>query len=216
MKETKRLIILNVVIILIVVIAGFTGYYFYNQSTLYLKTDNAQVTGQQIIIAAPEAGKLVSWNGSTGKKFNSADTVGQVQIANGKTTKNMNISIPQNGTIVQNNSTINENVAPGTPLAIAYDMSKLYVTANIDETQIQDIKVGNTVDVYVDALPDTTITGTVNFIGLATASTFSLIPSLSTNANYTKVTQVIPVTIELKGIPTGLVPGMNVSVRIHK
>ncbi|MDQ0200085.1 HlyD family secretion protein [Neobacillus ginsengisoli] len=216
MKETKRLILFNVVIILIVVIAGFAGYYFYNQSSLYLKTDNAQVTGQQLVIAAPEAGKLVSWNGSAGTKFNSGDTVGQVQLSNGNTSKNINIPIPQDGTIVQNNATTNEYVAPGTPLAYAYDMNKLYVTANIDETKIQDVKVGNTVDVYVDAFPDTTVTGTVNFIGQATASTFSLIPSSSTNANFTKVTQVIPVTIELKGIPAGLEPGMNVSVRIHK
>lgn len=212
MKEPKRLIIINVIIILIVVIAGFAGYYVYNQSLLYIKTDDAQVTGQQIVISSPMAGKLVSWNGQTGTKFNSGDIVGQV--SNG--TQNINVPIQQNGTIVQNNTTTNEYVGPGTPLAYAYDMNKLFVTANIAETQIQYAKVGNTVDVYVDALPGTTVTGTVSFIGLATASTLSLMPQSSTNANNTKVTQVIPVTIQLKDLPHGLAPGMNVTVRIHK
>jgi multidrug resistance efflux pump len=95
-------------------------------------------------------------------------------------------------------------------------MNNLVVTANIDETKIQDVKVGDVVDVYVDAFPGTTLNGNVKSIGLATASTFSLLPTSNTNANFTKVTQVIPVTIKLNNIPGGLVPGMNVSVRIHK
>lgn len=216
MKNTKRLLALNIVIILIVVAAGFVGYYFYNQSTLYLSTDNAQVTGQEIPISSPAAGKLISWSGTEGSKFNVGATVGQLQVSSGNTVNRINITIPQNGTIVQNNAMVNEFVGPDTPLANAFDMNNLYVTANIDETKIQDVKVGNTVDVYVDALPGTTVTGTVNSIGLATASTFSLLPSTSTNANFTKVTQVIPVTISLKSIPEELVPGMNVTVRIHK
>lgn len=216
MKNTKRLLVFNIIIILIVVAAGFAGYYYYNQSTLYLKTDNAQVTGQQITISSPVTGKLVSWNGTTGTKFDSGDSVGQVQVQNGTTISKIDIPVPQDGTIVQNNATVNQFVAPGTPLAYAYNMNKLDVTANIDETDIQDIKVGNTVDVYIDALPGTTVTGTISSIGLATASTFSLLPSTSTNANFTKVTQVIPVKVELKNIPDGLVPGMNVTVRIHK
>ncbi|MCM2532608.1 efflux RND transporter periplasmic adaptor subunit [Neobacillus pocheonensis] len=216
MKETKRLIIFNIGIILIIIIAGFACYYFYNQSSLYLKTDDAQVTGQQIIISSPAAGKLVSWNGTAGTNFSSGETVGQVQVSNGNATEKINIPIPQNGSIVQNNATSNEYVGPGTPLAYAYDMNNLTVTANIEETQIQDVKIGNTVDVYVDAFPGSHVTGTVSSIGLTTASTFSMMPSQSTNANFTKVTQVIPVTIDLKAVPDGLVPGMNVTVRIHK
>jgi len=216
MMNTSRLIIFNIIIIIIVAAGGFVGYYFYNQSSLYLETDNAQVSGQEISISAPVAGKLVSWSGAVGTTLNSGDSVGQIQVQNGNTTKNINIPIPQNGTIVQNNAIADQYVAPGTPLADAYDMNNLFVTANIDETKIQDVKVGNTVDVYVDAFSGTTLTGSVKSIGLATASTFSLLPSSNTNANYTKVTQVIPVTIKLNNIPGGLVPGMNVSVRIHK
>lgn len=216
MKDARRLILLNVVIIIIIAAVGFGAYYFYNQNSLYLKTDNAQISGQQITVAAPVTGKLVSWDGTVGSKFNSGDTVGQIQITNGKETQNINVPIPQNGIIVQNDATTNQFVAAGTPLAYAYNMNNLYVTANIDETKIQDVKVGDTVDVYVDALPGTNITGTVSSIGLATASTFSLLPSSNTNANYTKVTQVIPVTIQLTNIPGELVPGMNVTVRIHK
>ncbi|MFD1673927.1 HlyD family secretion protein [Alicyclobacillus fodiniaquatilis] len=214
--KSGRLLIVNVVLILVIIIAGFTGYYFYNQSTLYLKTDDAQVAGQQITISAPATGKLVSWNGAVGTNLSSGGTVGKVEITSGNKTQDINVQIPQDGTIAQNNAVTNEFVAAGTPLAVAYNMNKLYVTANIKETEIQNVEVGDSVDVYVDAFPGTSITGTVSQIGLATASSFSMIPSENTNANFTKVTQVIPVTITLQGVPSGLAPGMSATVRIHK
>jgi len=212
--NARRMILINVVIILVIIIAGFVGYYFYNQSTLYLTTDNAQIAGQEIPVAAPAAGKLVSWDGTVGTTFSSGDTVGKLQIAPGR---DVNIVMPASGTVVNNDAVDNEIVGAGTPLAYAYDMKSLWVTANIKETQINKVKVGQAVDVYVDAFKGTTITGTVSQIGLATASTFSLLPSSNDNANFTKVTQVIPVKISLQGYQgIGLAPGMSVSVRIHK
>jgi multidrug resistance efflux pump len=215
--NTRRLLVLNLVIILLIVVAGFVGYYFYNQSTLYLGTDNAQVTGQQVTIAAPATGKLVQWKGSTGTQFKSGDTVGIVEVQQAGKTIDVPVTMPSNGTVVQNSAVQNEFVAAGTPLAYAYDMNHLWVTANIKETQINDVKVGQDVDVYVDADPGVTIKGNVSSIGLATASTFSLLPTSNTSANYTKVTQVIPVTISIQGYEgTGLVPGESATVRIHK
>jgi multidrug resistance efflux pump len=77
--------------------------------------------------------------------------------------------------------------------------------------------VSQTVDVYVDSFPGTALTGKVDQIGLATAGTFSLLPTSNTTGNYTKVTQVIPIKISLDGYRgLGLVPGMSVSIRIHK
>lgn len=212
--NAKKLLFINVIVIVVIIAAGFAAYYFYNQSTLYLKTDNAQVTGQEITIAAPAAGKLTTWQGTQGTVLQAGDTVGDIQLATGKT---MHVTIPTKGTIVANQAVANEYVAPGTLLAYAFDMKNLWITANIKETAITDVKVGQDVDIYVDAFPGITLKGTVSQIGLATASTFSLLPSSDSTANYTKVTQVIPVRITLQqdeGI--GLVPGMNASVRIHR
>jgi multidrug resistance efflux pump len=215
--NVRRVVLLNVMIFIVIVAAGFVGYYFYNQSTLYLKTDNAQVTGRQIVIAAPATGKIVSWNGNFNSTFNAGDTVGTLQVAAANGVHNLPITIPASGTIVQNNAMTNEYVAAGMPLAYAYDLQHLTVTANIKETDIRDVKPGQDVDVYVDAEPGVTIKGTVASIGLATANTFSLLPTQSTTADYTKVTQVIPVTITLQGYQgIGLVPGMSATVRIHK
>lgn len=213
----RRLIVVNLIIFLIIIIGGFVGYYFYNQSTLYLKTDNAQISGQQVQITAPATGKLTNWQGMVGNKFATGNTVGTIQVQQGSKTVDVSVAAPAADTIVENNAMSNEFVAAGTPLAVGYNLDNLYVTANIKETLLKDVKLGQTVDVYVDAQPGITLTGTVSQIGLATAATFSLLPTQSTTADYTKETQVIPVTISLQNSQgIGLVPGMNASVRIHK
>ena len=216
--STKRLLLMNIIILLILVGGGFGAYAYYNQNVNYLTTDNAQIAGQQVTIAAPANGKLTDWKGNVGSTFSKNSTVGTIATTdtNGKLV-NMNVTLPTNGTIVQNNAVEDSFVAAGTPLAQAYDLNKLWVTANIDETKIDDVAVGQDVDIYVDAFPNNTFKGTVQQIGLATAGTFSLLPSSNTTGNYTKVTQVVPVKISIddsKGVE--IVPGMNVTVRIHR
>lgn len=216
--STKRLLILNIVILLILVGGGFAGYAYYNGAVNYLTTDNAQVAGQQVTIAATANGKLTGWKGNIGARFSKNDTIGTIATigADGKPAE-VGVTLPTDGTVVQNNGVQNSFVAVGTPLAQVYDLNKLWVTANINETNIDEVAVNQDVDIYVDAFPNTPLKGKIQNIGLATAGTFSLLPSSNTNANFTKVTQVIPVQISIddsKGLE--IVPGMNVTVRIHK
>lgn len=217
MSSFGRLLLTNIIVIIVLIGGGALGYYYYNQSTNYVKTDNAMIDGQQIPIAPPSNGKLTEWNGTMGQSFSAGDTIGQVttQDAKGNSVQ-VAITMPKNGTIAQDNGVKNSFVAAGMPLAYAYDYNSLYVTANIKETAINNISVGQKVDIYVDAFNGTTLSGVVQKIGLATNSTFSLLPSTNQSGNYTKVTQVIPVRISIdssKGVQ--LRPGMNATVRIH-
>ncbi|MGE8206160.1 efflux RND transporter periplasmic adaptor subunit [Heyndrickxia sp. NPDC080065] len=213
--NAKRMILINVILLIILVGGGFTGYYYYNRSVTYLTTDNAQISGQQVNIASPVSGKLIDWNAKTGDTFAKNDKIATVQTTGAAGTQNIDIKAPANGTIVQSNAVKNTIVGAGTPLAITYDLTNLWVTANIEETKIDDVQVGQDVDVYVDAYPNSTLKGKVQEIGLATAGTFSLLPSSNASGNYTKETQVIPVKISIVST-LNLVPGMNVTVRIHK
>ena len=218
--KARRIILINVIMFIVLAVLVVAGYYFYDQSVKYLSTDNAQVTGQEFVIAAPAAGKLTDWKASVGETFSSGQAVGTLTIppaAGQKTPVSMDITSPADGTVVQTSAVTDEFVAPGTPLAYAFDMKHLWVSANIKETDVNDVKLGQTVDVYVDAYPGTSLQGTVNEIGLTTASTFSLLPQSNDSGNFTKVTQVIPVKITLNGYQgMSLVPGMSVTVRIHK
>ncbi len=217
MSSFGRLLLTNIIVIIVLIGGGALGYYYYDQSANYVKTDNAMIDGQQISVAPPTSGKLTTWNGTQGQTFSAGDTVGQITTQNAKgQSVQVPVTMPKSGTIAQNSGVEDTYVAAGMPLAYAYDYNKLYVTANIKETDIDNISVGQKVDIYVDAYKGTDLTGHIEKIGLATNSTFSLLPSSNQSGNFTKVVQLIPVRISIdssKGVQ--LRPGMNTTVRIH-
>ncbi|WP_036746423.1 HlyD family secretion protein [Paenibacillus sp. UNC451MF] len=210
----SKVILINILVLILILGGAGAAIYYYNRSINYVTTDNAKFEGQSVTIAAVASGQLTEWNGQVGKAYRSGDRVGSIQPSAG--TAKVDLTVPIEATIVQQTAVPNSFVSAGSPLARGFDLNHLWVTANIEETKINNIKAGQTVDVYTDAFPGTTITGHVDKVGLATASSFSLLPSSNSNANYTKVTQVIPVTITLDSYNgLAIVPGMNVSVRIH-
>ena len=219
MMKIEKMISLNVIILLILIGGGLGVYAYYNNSINYLSTDNASIAGQQVSIVAPASGKLTNWNGNIGSSFSKDQQIGTILAAGPESAapSNIPISVPTNGTVVQNNAVKDSFVAAGTPLATTYDMSNLWVTANIDETAINEVNPNQDVDIYIDAFPNTPLKGKVDSIGLATSGTFSILPENNTTGNYTKVTQEIPVTITIDDTKRlDLVPGMNVTVKIHK
>ncbi len=107
-----------------------------------------------------------------------------------------------------------EQVAPGQRIAIVHDPRAVYVQANIRETEIRKLAVGQGVRIEVDAYPERTFEGRVSVIGVAATSTFSLLPSARSGGAFTKVTQRFPVRIAIGGDVEGLRPGMMVEIFI--
>jgi membrane fusion protein (multidrug efflux system) len=102
-------------------------------------------------------------------------------------------------------------VQRGQPILVISDLQDVWVLANIKESYIRDVIVGNPVDVRVDAYPDRRFEGKVDTIGAAAISEFSLFPPTGT---FTKVEQRIPVTITVPNADGLLKPGMMVVVGI--
>lgn len=129
----------------------------------------------------------------------------------------MPIKAPGDGTVAVDNGVIGTYVTTGTQLAVAYNLDKIYVTARVDETDVKAVRPGQLVDIDVDAYPNAHVTGQVVEVQGGAAGVFSLFPQSNTGGNFQKVTQVIPVKIALTSLPpVDLVPGMNVTVHIHK
>ena len=72
----------------------------------------------------------------------------------------------------------------------------MWVNANIEETNIGRLKVGQPVIVHVDAL-NADIPGRVEAVTPATANIFSLLPSSNASGNFTKVIQLVPVRVSV-------------------
>lgn len=124
------------------------------------------------------------------------------------------IRSPIDGVVDRTFAQAGEYVRPGQRLAIVHDPERVWIEANVKETQIRKLAAGQPVDVRVDAYPEAVFRGRVRTIGSATTGSFALLPSPNPSGNFTKITQRIPVSIEIE--PTGehLVPGMMVEVYI--
>ncbi|MFF6437961.1 HlyD family secretion protein [Staphylococcus aureus] len=213
----KKMILINVITVVVLLAIGIAGFYFWNKTTSYITTDNAKVNGDQIKITSPASGQIKSLNVKQGDKLDKGDKVATVTVqGQDGETKDMELKMPQKGTIAKLDGMEGSMVQAGNPIAYAYNLDDLYVTANIDEKDIKDVEVGKDVDVTIDG-QKASIKGKVDSIGKATAASFSLMPSSNSDGNYTKVSQVIPVKITLDSEPSKqVVPGMNAEVKIHK
>lgn len=216
----RRLIFIPLLIFLaLAAIGGGIGYWIYS-NYMYYGTDDAQVTGNIVNISAPAAGTLTTLSVKPGDTVTSGETIGTVTLAATSPTASaatVNLSSPMNGTILQVPAVQNQSVAPGLIIAQMTNLSNLTITAYVDESAINNVSVGQSVDVTIDAYKDTSFTGHVQLIVQAAAGQFSLLPNQDpTSGNFTKVGQRIPVIITLDG--TGgkdIVPGMSAEVTIH-
>jgi multidrug resistance efflux pump len=109
---------------------------------------------------------------------------------------------------------VGATVSAGQPIVSVVDPSQLWVNANIEETNIARVRVGQPVTVHVDAL-NADIPGKVEAVTPATAEVFSILPQSNTSGNYTKVTQLVPVRISVNLGNQPLLLGANVEVKIR-
>jgi membrane fusion protein (multidrug efflux system) len=98
--------------------------------------------------------------------------------------------------------------------------NEVWVTANYKETEIGGMRIGDPVDIYVDAYPGHVFHGLVQSFMAGSGAAFSLLPPENATGNYVKVVQRVPVKIVFDGDPTAhwlLGPGMSVEpyVRIR-
>jgi membrane fusion protein, multidrug efflux system len=128
------------------------------------------------------------------------------------------IVAPVNGVVSKRNIQIGQLVQAGQTLfAIVHD-GDVYVTANFKETQMGNLKIGDSVDVTADAFSNKKIEGLIQSFSGATGAKFSLLPPDNATGNFVKVVQRIPVKITLhtdSAIMATLRPGMSVSVVVH-
>jgi membrane fusion protein (multidrug efflux system) len=117
------------------------------------------------------------------------------------------ITAPFDGVVAKRWVVAGDVVQPGQPILAIYDLQHVWVTANLEETKLSRIGLGDSVDISVDAYPGREFVGTVTLIGAAAASQFSLLPPANASGNFTKVTQRVPIRISIGAPPEGATPG---------
>ena len=121
------------------------------------------------------------------------------------------IFAPENGRVTRKAVDEGQFVQNGQQLMqIVY--GSMWVTANFKETQLTEMRVGQPVEIEIDAFSDKKFRGRVESFQSGTGSRFSLLPAENATGNYVKVVQRVPVKIvfdEQPDLPI-LAPGLSV------
>ncbi|WP_447640095.1 MULTISPECIES: HlyD family secretion protein [Chitinophagaceae] len=109
---------------------------------------------------------------------------------------------PVTGKLGKNNVTAGQMIQAGTPIFSVVNDSTFWIVANFKETQIRTFRPGMSAEIELDAYPGQKLEGTIASVSLATGAQFSLLPPDNASGNFVKVTQRIPVKIDIKDINT--------------
>lgn len=121
------------------------------------------------------------------------------------------------GKIGKRNIDAGQFVQAGTPLFTIINDEDFWVVANFKETQLNRVKLGGEVEIKMDAYKDAPIKGKIVSISDATGAKFSLLPPDNATGNFVKVTQRVPVKIEIENAEKYkdlLRAGMSVEVSV--
>lgn len=108
-----------------------------------------------------------------------------------------------------------QDIISGVPVLTLVAEGTAYVEANFKETDLADMRIGQSASVHFDAYPGLKLKGHVASIGAGTGSEFSILPAQNATGNWVKVTQRVPVRILLdEASPRALISGLSTHVTV--
>lgn len=190
-----------------------------NVAQATLDASQQKVTAAQASVAAAQGG-VTSAQGKLAQSSDPSQVEGalaQLSIAK-KNLGYTRISSPIGGFVGEKSAEVGQTVSAGlTILTLIPDApGQIYITANYKETQMGSMRVGQPVDIHVDAYPGKTFQGHVISINPASQNTYALVPAQNATGNFVKVTQRIPVRISIDDQDPSqpLRPGMSVETYV--
>ena len=118
------------------------------------------------------------------------------------------IVAPRDGVIGNLSVEVGTLAQPSLTLLQLVPLESAYITANFKETQLERIRIGQLVEVHLDAYPDITYHGIVDSLSPATGTEFSLLPQDNATGNFNKIVQRVPVKIRITG-PEAALPDLR-------
>jgi membrane fusion protein, multidrug efflux system len=112
---------------------------------------------------------------------------------------------------------VGQRVQPGQPLMAVVPLQAAYIEANLKETQLTDVRVGQPATVETDVYPGVVYAAHVESLPPGTGAAFALLPAENATGNWVKVVQRLPVRIALDTPPLADRPlwvGLSIRVTI--
>jgi len=208
-RKISKTMVITAAILVFLAGLSIAGYFIY-EGSFYYQTDNAKVNTTVFQLTANSRGELVSVFVSQGEAVTAGQELARV---NGSPL----IVSPTDGTVIDVKMQKGDYVAPGDVVVVVANTSDMYITANVEETNILKIHPGQSVTVSLDAYGQS-FDGYVQEVDMETSTNLAgSATSFTTSGTYTKVTQLIPVKIRLldDDIDLADIIGTNATVKIR-
>ena len=198
-------------LILTVLLAGGTvvGLHFYSESVNYFTTDNASVTTDLFAITPSMPGRLERFTVAEGLYVEENEILGWVESG-------PSFRSPVDGIVVLTNAVQGQLVSGHEPVAVIADTGAIHIQANVEETDISALHVGQPAIVTIDVFGSRQFTGYISEIGNITHAELSgATMFFNTGGTFTRVTHLIPVKINIvDDVNLDNLIGVNARVRI--
>jgi membrane fusion protein (multidrug efflux system) len=104
------------------------------------------------------------------------------------------------GVVTRRNVNPGDYVQVGQNLMAVRSLREIWVDANFKETELRDLRIGQSVDLYADVYGNKQVfKGRISGFTNGTGSTLALLPAQNATGNFIKVVQRLPVRIDLEG-----------------
>lgn len=127
--------------------------------------------------------------------------------------ENTYLKSPFDGVVVQKIAEVGNLLEQNQTAVVVADEAHAWIAANIEETAVGAVRVGQPVHIVVDE--GGTLEGKVSEVRASVASQFALIPSDTGAGNFTKVVQRVPIKVAIDGAKHALRAGQSVEIKIR-
>lgn len=215
--KNRIAIFASVGVLVFLIVLGMLGY-FYWMSLAYVDTLHARVVGSLVRVSFPAASRVMELPVEVGDAVAQNEKIATLELSSmgttplGTTKVLVPVRAPITGMVVEKASQVGDVLSPGQPIVTLVDPQQVWIRANIHETRIAHVQVGQPVRIRIRAL-NRTFPGRVEQIIGATTSTLAGGGS-GTDISTPSLVEV-PVDISIASNGYTLYPGMSAEVRIQ-
>ncbi|MCL2216946.1 MAG: efflux RND transporter periplasmic adaptor subunit [Defluviitaleaceae bacterium] len=207
-KRSVTSIILGIAIGLIFIGGGVFAAVIILAGQRTISTGNASVTTDLIHITANMPGYLERFSIYSGMNVEAGQTLGWIQ--DGESFRS-----PVDGIVVRTSASEGQQIRPMESLAAIADINNLHIQANIYESDIQDIRLGQPVSVTLDGVRGQTFAGYVRYISRITELELVGGAIMVQTGTFRRITKTVPVEIVVTDdVDLSLFLGTNARVSI--
>jgi membrane fusion protein (multidrug efflux system) len=181
-----------------------------------VQVDEAQANDDTAKANLARAQTLLATGAVSKQDFDTYESASEVAAAKLKDAEDQlaycTIRAPSDGRIGSKTVETGNRINAGSALmAVVEDV---WVTANFKETQLGEMRPGQTAEITIDAIPGKTFRGVVDSWSPGSGSIFALLPPDNATGNFTKIVQRVPVKIRfdpasIQGYENRIVPGLS-------